>query len=154
MLFWIFVIVSIIGWFGYFYCDNHLSKLYFIARNGTYKRPFIVENFDYIGTISMVEGLISSFVVFLMAIVLCVNYLYVPSYIEKTQQQYEDINYQIQNNMYDNGIDNGKIDLMKEIITYNENLASKKNLQYDFWVGIFVPNIYDQFEFINLDDIE
>jgi len=30
-------------------------------------------------------------------------------------------------------------------------LAYRKTIQRDFWVGIYYPNVYDQFEFIELN---
>ena len=36
---------------------------------------------------------------------------------------------------------------MDEIRKWNENLAYHKEIQCDFWVGIYYPNVYDNFEF-------
>ena len=59
--------------------------------------------------------------------------------------------YQLENNLYDNDNDIGKKELNDEIREWNEDLAYKKAVQRDFWLGIFHPNVYDQFEFIDFD---
>lgn len=39
---------------------------------------------------------------------------------------------------------------MDEIREWNEDLAYRKAIQRNFWVGIYYPNIYDNLEFIPL----
>lgn len=46
--------------------------------------------------------------------------------------------------------DLGKRDLMEDIEAWNTDLAYRKQIQRNFWVGIFYPNIYDYFDFIEL----
>ena len=36
------------------------------------------------------------------------------------------------------------------IIGFIEDLSANQKNQRDFWIGIYIPNIYDQFEFIEL----
>ena len=55
-----------------------------------------------------------------------------------------------ENNLYDNDNDIGKKELMDEIHEWNGNLAYCKKIQRNFWVGIYYPNVYDNFEFIPL----
>ena len=55
-----------------------------------------------------------------------------------------------ENNLYDNDNDIGKKELMDEIREWNGDLAYRKAIQRNFWVGIYYPNIYDNLEFIPL----
>mgnify|MGYP007080095104 CR=1 FL=1 len=82
------------------------------------------------------------------------NYLSANANIAKYQKRYESLYYQYENNFYDNDNDVGKYELMRQIERWNSDLAYKKELQRDFWLGIYYPNIYDQFEFIELDGEE
>lgn len=70
--------------------------------------------------------------------------------IAKNQQRYNSLVYQLENNLYDNDNDLGKKELYDQIQDWNEDLAEGKALQRDIWVGAFYPNIYDEFDFIEL----
>lgn len=73
---------------------------------------------------------------------------------EAFQKRYEALVYQLENNLYDNDNDNdndiGKRELYYEIERWNYDLAYRKAMQNNLWVGIFYEQIYDDFEFINL----
>ena len=63
---------------------------------------------------------------------------------------YESLVYQYENELYENDNDVGKKELMADIEEWNADLAFYKAIQRNFWVGIFIPNIYDEFEYIEL----
>lgn len=85
---------------------------------------------------------------------LCViasNYTGIDAEIEKYNIRYEMLVYQYDNDFYNNDNEVGKYELVKSIQEWNEDLAYKKRMQRNFWIGIYYPNIYDQFEFISLE---
>lgn len=41
---------------------------------------------------------------------------------------------------------------ISEIIRWNTTISTGKSIQRDFWVGIFIPNIYDDFDIITLKE--
>ena len=41
-----------------------------------------------------------------------------------------------------------------EVQAWNEDIAMHKEWQRDFWIGILFPNIYDDFETIDLESIQ
>lgn len=83
-------------------------------------------------------------------IILLINHVGVDATIASKNIEYKSLVYQHNHDVYDNDNDIGKKELYKEIENYNRSLASNQKLQDDFWVGIYLPNIYDQFEFIEL----
>ena len=68
--------------------------------------------------------------------------------IAEKEQIRSSLVYQLENDIYENDNDLGKKNLYDQIQDYNSNLAYYKGVQDDFWLGIFYPDIYDQFEFI------
>ena len=85
-----------------------------------------------------------------LCIIAC-NYIGIDAKVSGYQKRYEALTYQYENNFYDNDNDVGKKELVSEIQYWNSDLAYRKTIQRDFWVGIYYPNVYDQFEFIGLD---
>jgi len=128
MIFWITLGVLVLGIIGLI-CLNILSDWYDVALG-----------------ITVISGL----ALFLMLIDFGLNYIGLDAKIERCNVRYEILTYQYENNFYDNDNDVGKYELMQDIREWNEDLAAKKVAQHNFWYGIFVPDIYDQFEFIEL----
>lgn len=129
MLFWL-VVLSIVVFLG--------LAVYVEKRFGDYSWLFIVIAF------------LSFIVSFVMLVIIIVKNTNVDAYVAENQMRYEMLVYQYENDIYDNDNDLGKRDLMEDIQEWNEDLAYYRKAQDDFWVGIFHPNVYDQFEFIEL----
>ena len=129
MLFWL-VVLSIVIFLG--------LAVYVEKRFGDYSLPFLM-----IASVGFIVAII-------MLIVIIVKNTNVDAYVAENQMRYEMLVYQYENDIYDNDNDLGKRDLMEDIQEWNEDLAYYRKAQDDFWVGIFHPNVYDQFEFIEL----
>ena len=124
MLFWIFVIIIIIAGFLLF--------------------TFDLEN------LGIAISVIGIFGISVSIAVLANNYIGIDGYIARMNTRYEILVYQYENDIYDNDNDLGKRELMVDIQKWNEDLSSRRERQHDFWIGIYIPNIYDQFEYIEL----
>ena len=112
-----------------------------------YDRTDVGEWAEIAGMISTIVGGIA---VFLAIVALLISYCGVDGYVASKNVEYESLVYQYENNMYDNDNDVGKQELMTQIQEWNAELAKYQAIQDDPWIGIFIPNIYDQFEFIEL----
>lgn len=128
MLFWIFVIMIVIGVIGY-----KLDKYDF--HFGLWATTIAI------GTIGVVISLI----------IMGCSFIGIDGQISKNKSRYDMLVYQYENNIYDNDNDLGKRELIKDIQDWNEDLAYYKESQDDFWIGIYIPNIFDQFDFIELE---
>ena len=129
MIFWIFVLLAVVGIGLAFYLDDRCSDYSFLP--------------GVIGFLSLIVSIV-------MLVIIIVNNSNVDAYIAENQMRYDMLVYQYENDIYDNDNDLGKRDLMEDIQDWNEDLAYYREAQDDFWVGIFHPNVYDQFEFIEL----
>ena len=123
MLFWTFVIIIIAG--------------------------FVLFTFDW-ENLGIAISVIGIFGIIASVVVLAINYIGIDGYIAQMNTRYETLVYQYENDIYDNDNDIGKRELMVDIQNWNEDLSSRRERQRDFWIGIYIPNIYDQFEFIEL----
>lgn len=128
MLFFIFVAIFVIGVLAIIFTDewnnSHIVAMFILG----------------VGICLLV---ISTFI-------FAINYIGTEASIAGWEKRYESLTYQLENNFYDNDNNIGKKELMNEIRKWNEDLAYHKEIQRNFWVGIYYPNVYDNFEFILL----
>ena len=125
MLFWILVVIFI-GGVMWGILDNWWTML-----------PWLISGLC--GAIALV-----------LLIILVITKVGVDATVASMNVERKSLVYQQEKSLYDNDNDIGKKELYKEIEKWNSSLASNKELQDDLWVGIFIPNIYDQFELIEL----
>ena len=130
MLFWMTIIVMILGLILFEVLFEHDFEISCI-------------------TSGVISGL-AAIALLIEIIVLAVNYIGVDGYIQRMNTRHDILVYQYENDIYDNDNDLGKRELIEDIRNWNEDLASRKENQDDVWIGIFIPDIYDQFDFIEL----
>lgn len=99
-----------------------------------------------------VIGLLSASVLTVMVIIVGLVNFGTEGQMASKRQTYDSLVYQLENDLYDNDNDLGKKELYDQIQEWNEDLARSKVMQRNFWVGCFYPNIYDEFEYIDLSD--
>lgn len=131
MLFWLFVILLVIGVAIVKITDEHIYN----------------ETLFGLGAMLTV---INSLCVSISVFILIFSHIGLDAKIERRNARYESLVYQYENNIYENDNDLGKKELMDDIQEWNEGLSYRKKIQDDFWLGIYYPNIYDQFEKIDL----
>lgn len=121
---------------------------------GIFLNTFVNEKFYSAEIASIASVLIiccACFALVIEIVVLGVQYIDISGQIAACEQKYESLVFQLENNLYDNDNDFGKKELYNQIQNWNEDLARGKAMQDDIWVGAFWPNIYDDFEFIELE---
>lgn len=101
--------------------------------------------------LSMIATAILTFTVVIMGIAgFCVK-VNADATIARCEQVYESLVYQLENDIYENDNDLGKKELYDAIQDWNADLAEGRVMQDNVWVGMFYTDMYDQFEFIDLN---
>lgn len=72
----------------------------------------------------------------------------------KLQEQYNSLIYKVENEKYRDEFGLVNKEVIDEIQEWNENCTYYQALEKDFWIGVFYPNIFHEFEVINLDNIK
>ena len=140
MLFWLCIIVGIIS-----------IILLIIYESVDFKHDVIESLVSISGAIL---GGMSAAAIFFSLITFCVNYTGINGDIAGYKEHYNTLVFEVENNLYKDDVTAvSRHELIKEIQKWNCDLAKKKENQRDFWIGIYIPNIYDDFEFIPLDGL-
>ena len=132
MLFWLSIIVLLVGIGIFVWYDNFY---------GHYKEwiEWAYWIFNAVGIIAIAISII----------ILLINFIGIDAEISKKEQTYKSLVYQYENAVLDWDDDVvGKKELYNQIEKWNTDLAWYKSAQRDFWIGAYIPNVYDQFEFI------
>jgi hypothetical protein len=114
------------------------------------------DNYKYenLAVAGLLSGVVTTAGVFLMTILIIVQVLSAPGSVASGHQTYDSLVHQVESGMYNNDNEYGKKELANQVQEWNEDLAEGKALQKNFWVGIFYPNIYDEFEFIPIENLK
>lgn len=145
MLFLLCLIVLIIG-IGLVVVGN---KKWFDTRNENKVRKFLYQNDDTIENSGWVTVVVSGFIMAIMIIVFVSNYIGINAQVEKTKERYNAITYKVESDACCDEFGLLNKEVIDEIQDWNESITYHKNIQKDFWIGIFIPNVYDQFETID-----
>lgn len=112
---------------------------------------FVSNRFESAEIIGMLTICIACLVLVFEIVFMLTGNLGISGKIASFEQRYESLVFQLENNLYDNDNDFGKKELYNQIQRWNEDLARGKAMQDDIWLGVFWPDIYDDFEFIELE---
>lgn len=131
MIFWIFLILIAI------------SVIFLILNDKIWDK-------DWIFGVCLGDLSFSVIIVLIMSVFVIDANVGIEGKIASNEQRYEALVYQVENEIYENDNDVGKYELYNQVREWNEDLAKGKAMQNDFWLGIFYPDIFDKFEFIEL----
>lgn len=145
MLFWLCLIVLIVG-IGLV----TIGKMeWFDTRNENKLRKFLYQNDYTIKSSGWVTVAVSGIIMTIMIVIFACNYIGVNAQVEKAKERYNAITYKVESGACRDEFGLLNKEVIDEIQDWNEDVTYYKNFQKDFWVGIFIPNVYNQFETID-----
>lgn len=149
MLFWLFLLFFVIG--------IVLISLGMNGRNIVSKeRSERLYNFfryhdDGIVFTGFIVAIITGVVLVVMICIICDNYIGIDAKIEQYREHYKALEFKVDSKSYRDEFGLLNKEVIDEIQEWNEELIFNKNIQRNFWSGIFYPNIYDEFETIDYE---
>lgn len=155
MLFWLFVIIFIIGiliiLLGVYAENNPKFRDAFYKESRTIKTYLYHyrDEIKFAGKFTVVITIIS---IVCMLFIMCGKHADIKAQVEADKLTYAGIKYKITSEACrdDFGLLNKEV--VDEIQDWNEYIKLNQTLQDNFWIGIFYPNVYDQFETISYEE--
>ena len=92
---------------------------------------------------------IFSFVLIVMIIFLGSQHIGTDARVEKSLEDYNAIEYKVTSGACRDEFGLLSKDVIDEVQAWNKDVIYYQAIQDDFWVGIFYPNVFDQFETID-----
>lgn len=134
MLFWLILIVLVTG-LGIFAWSQYTCK---------YDKPI-----NFVGVLMSVIGMIATAI---SIICLLGNYCGVNAEIAKYKERYKAITYKIESDTCRDEFGLLNKEVIDEIQDWNEDITYKKNAAHNFWIGIYNPDTFDQFNTIDYEE--
>lgn len=131
MLFWSFIILFIVGIILY--------KVF---------------EFEFLGDFGYFISIISGLAVIISLFLIIGEYTTMDSYLEKTREQYKAITYKIESDACRDEFGLLNKEVIDEIQEWNKDVRFYQNIQDNFWLGIYYPNVFDEFETIDYESFE
>ena len=127
MIFWIFVILLVIGVLVTIYGDYNWSDIgYFVAT---------------------LSGIVT---IVLLIIIIC-NHATIDADIKTQRETYKAIVYKVESDACKDEFGLLSKEVLDEVQEWNETIIYRQNAQDNFLTGIFIPNVYDEFELIDYE---
>ena len=131
MLFWLFIILFVVGIILY--------KVF---------------EFEFLGDFGYFISIISGLAVIISLFIIIGEYTTMDSYLEKTREQYKAITYKIESDTCRDEFGLLNKEVIDEIQEWNKDVRFYQNIQDNFWLGIYYPNVFDEFETIDYESFE
>ena len=142
MLFWLFVIILVVG------------VALIVVGNINWdsnKHHFLYRNDCDIECAGMIISVISGIVLAIMLVIICCTHFNVDAKVAANKERYTALEYKVTSGACRDEFGLLSKEVVDEVQDWNEDLVYYQNIQDNFWLGIFYPNVFDQFETIDYE---
>lgn len=87
-------------------------------------------------------------------IVIVGEYSTMDAYIEQNREEYKAITYKMESNACRDEFGLLNKEVIDEIQEWNKDIRFYQDIQDNFWLGIYYPNVFDEFETIDYERFE
>jgi hypothetical protein len=129
MIFWVFVILIVVGILMYIVSDKIYSDV-----------------LEFCGLFTAFVSFIT--VVVMLVIIICEGAC-APSLVAENQERYKALTYKLESGACRDEFGLLNKAVIDEVQEWNEEVVYYQVAQDNFWIGIFYPNVFDQFETID-----
>ena len=142
MWFWLMVIIFVVG-----ICLVKIGQKYW-DRN---KHPFLYHNDDAIKFAGVLTSVISALAVIIMLVCIVCSHTNVEANLEENREIYDALTYKMESTTCRDEFGFLSKEVIDEVQEWNKDVRYYQSAQDDFWVGIFYPNVFDEFETIDYE---
>lgn len=155
MIFWIFVILTVLGIALYVAIGEIGSKHSYKDEENTRLVEFCYHKGDPIIMTSIAIGIISGIIVISMIVAIITSQVSADGVRQQYEQRYKALVYKSQTESIRDEFGIVNKEYIDEVQAWNEDLAKYQSYSHNFWIGIFYPKRqYDGLEFIELENIK
>lgn len=142
MWFWLFVIILVIC-VGLIVVGN---------MEWDYKKnKFLYYKSDNIAFAGVITSVISGVILLTMLIFIIISHTNVEANLERNREIYDALTYKMESTTCRDEFGFLSKEVIDEVQEWNKDVRYYQSAQDDFWVGIFYPNAYDEFETIDYE---
>ena len=150
MVFWITLILTALG-IALIVAVGIIGDKYSYGKENSKIVDFLYHNDDPFvftgGGITLIGGIVA----FIMLIVIITNNCRINARVQKYQETYTALTFKLESGACRDKFGLLSKEIIDEIQNWNEDVVYNQNIQRDFWVGIFYPNVFDEFETIDYE---
>lgn len=140
MLFWLFIILTVVG-----------IVLCVLGNKDWEYNNFMWKHDEAFATTGAVLSGIGIVISIIMIVIIIFSYCGSSAYVAQDQAKYDSLVFKLENTDCRDKFGLLNKEIIDEVQTWNGTVAYYKTIQRDFWLGIFYPNVYDEFELIDLN---
>ncbi len=102
-----------------------------------------------VGLLCLITSVLDGIAIIIMTICLCITYSTADANIVRNEEIYKAITYKVESEACRDEFGLLSKKVIDEVQEWNKDVLYYQNVQDDFWVGIFYPDVFDRFETID-----